>query len=55
METVFDNQQLIATFGCAQLVKMEEGMILRGGSSSDRLEALEWISLFLPEEFATVE
>ena len=55
MESVFNGEQLIATFGQAELVKMDDGMLLRGGSSTDRLEALEWISLFLPEEFVTVE
>jgi hypothetical protein len=55
IETHYNREQLIATFGQAELLKMEEGMVLRGGSSSDRLEALEWISLFLPEEFASVE
>jgi hypothetical protein len=54
-ETIYNREQLIATFGGAELIKMDEAMVLRGGSSSDRLEALEWISLFLPEEFASVE
>jgi len=55
IETGYKQEQLIATFGQAELLKMDEGMVLRGGSSSDRSEALEWISLFLPEEFASVE
>jgi hypothetical protein len=48
-------ERLIATFGRAELIKTTDGMVLRGGSASERMEALEWISLFLPEEFASVE
>ena len=55
IETGYNRQQLIATFGAAELLKLDDGMVLRGGTAADRTEALEWISLFLPEEFATVE
>jgi hypothetical protein len=54
-EMVHDREQHIASFGQAELVKIQDTMVLRGGTSSDRTDALEWISLFLPEEFATVE
>ena len=47
--------ELIATFGEARLMKVDGKIQLRGGSMSDRMEALEWLSLFLPEEVACVE
>jgi len=41
---------LIATFGAAALIKKPEGgYALAGGSSDDRIEAQEWISLFMHE------
>ena len=36
-------------------MKVDGKIQLRGGSMSDRMEALEWLSLFLPEEVACVE
>lgn len=55
---VLDERQqegaLLASFGEAQLVKVDGRLELRGGTMSDRMEALEWISLFLPEEVARV-
>ena len=40
--------EVIATFGEAKLVKTLKGKYeLRGGSSQDRAQAREWISLFL--------
>ncbi len=42
------NAQLIATFGRAQLVRTHDrGYELRGGTPGDRVEAREWISLFM--------
>ena len=55
MDRGYNCERLIATFGTAELIKVNGSMTLRGGTTSDRAEALEWISLFLPEEFATVE
>ena len=55
MQTGYNCERLIATFGTAELIKVNGNMTLRGGSTGDRTEALEWISLFLPEEFASVE
>ncbi|HEY0455254.1 MAG TPA: hypothetical protein VGE41_02705 [Verrucomicrobiae bacterium] len=49
------NENLIATFGRAELVKVQDRLCLRGGSAHERLEALEWISLFLPGEFAELD
>jgi hypothetical protein len=44
------DDQLIASFGEAQLVKKLDGILeLRGGSSDDRTAAKEWISLFCHE------
>ena len=44
------DDQLIASFGEAQLVKKLNGSLeLRGGSCDDRTSAREWISLFCHE------
>lgn len=48
-------EEIIATFGDAVLVKAGGRIQLRGGSMSDRMEALEWMSLFMPEESVRVE
>ena len=41
---------LIATFGEAKLWKdLEKHYELRGGSEEDRRQAMEWVSLFMPE------
>ncbi len=42
-------------FGEAQLVKVNGRIRLRGGSMADRTEALEWLSLFMPDEVVRVE
>ena len=47
--------QVLATFGEARLIKVEGKLHLRGGSMSDRMEALEWVSLFLPDEAVSLE
>ncbi len=45
-----DEGEVIAAFGKAHLVKFLDGKLeLRGGSKDDRLEAREWISLFMHE------
>jgi hypothetical protein len=42
--------QLLARFGEAKLLAREDGKLeLRGGTVSDRIEAREWISLFMHE------
>jgi hypothetical protein len=48
------NEELIACFGEARLVRVNGQIQLRGGSMADRAEALEWLALFLPEEAAGV-
>ena len=47
--------ELIATFGCARLIKDWDNVRLVGGNSADRAEALEWISFFLPDEVVRSE
>lgn len=52
---VFDHrtrsaEEIIATFGEAQLVKVDGRIQLRGGSMAERAEALEWVALFMPGE-----
>jgi hypothetical protein len=45
-----DNGKLIARFGTAALIEKRRGCwLLRGGSRSDKIEAREWISLFMHE------
>ena len=49
-ENAADTGAVIALFGAAALIKKPEGgYALAGGSSDDRIEAKEWISLFLHE------
>ena len=44
------SEQVLSTFGSALLVLNSEGRVeLRGGTKGDRQEAVEWISMFLPE------
>ena len=45
---------VIASFGEARLVKVDGRIELRGGTMADRMEALEWISLFMPDEAARI-
>ena len=47
--------ETIAQFGEAKLVRVEGRIRLRGGSMADRIEALEWLELFHPNEVACVE
>ena len=48
--TLEDDETPIATFGRAALIKNRQGRyVLKGGSNADRIEAREWISLFLHE------
>jgi len=48
-------EELVAAFGQAQLVRTPEGKYeLKGGTAEDRLQAKEWISLFLHEAFPTI-
>jgi hypothetical protein len=48
------DEEIIAIFGDARLVKVNGRIELRGGSMSDRLEALEWIALTLPDEMVDI-
>ena len=49
-ENAAETEIIIATFGSAALLeKPEGGYALAGGSFDDRVEAKEWISLFLHE------
>jgi hypothetical protein len=42
-------EEVIATFGEARLIQVQGEVCLRGGSMADRMEALEWLSLMMPE------
>jgi len=41
---------LIASFGEARLLRVDGALRLTGGSMADRMEALEWVAMFMPEE-----
>ncbi len=42
-------EEVIARFGEALLLRIGGRIILRGGSMTDRMEALEWVAMFMPE------
>ena len=43
-----DEGEVIASWGQARLIKYLDGKVeLKGGSKEDRIEAREWISMFL--------
>ena len=43
-------EDLVALFGQGRLVRKSRLMVeLRGGSRADRIEAVGWISMFMPE------
>ena len=45
-----EKAKVVVIFGRAQLIKHRDGrMELRGGSRGERLEAREWISIFMHE------
>ena len=52
MEQLTDERQdgLVAEFGEARLTREQGRLHLRGGSMTDRMEALEWVAMFLPDE-----
>ena len=49
------NEELIATFGEARLVRVNGTICLRGGTMADRMEALEWLSLMMPETVVCID
>jgi len=49
-EAVPERLEIIAVFGEAHLVRVEERIELRGGSMADRTEALEWLVQAMPSE-----
>lgn len=57
MEPITDEQQdgWVAEFGEARLTRERGRLHLRGGSMADRMEALEWVAMFLPDEVACVQ
>ncbi|HXG47396.1 MAG TPA: hypothetical protein VNO52_07225 [Methylomirabilota bacterium] len=50
-----DDEEVMATFGEARLVRAGDRVILRGGSMADRTEALEWLAIFHPEVVPVLE
>ena len=45
-----DEGEVIASWGQARLIKYLDGKLeLKGGSKEDRIEAREWISMFLTD------
>ena len=55
MKTRFEVQEqeredLVALFGQGRLVRVNRLLVeLRGGSQADEIEAVGWISMFMPE------
>jgi hypothetical protein len=47
--------EIVAQFGEARLVRVRGRIYLRGGSMADRMEALEWLAMMMPEEVAAFE
>jgi hypothetical protein len=41
-------------FGEAVLVRVGGRVVLRGGSMADRMEALEWMAMFMPDAVASL-
>ncbi|MGY8674451.1 MAG: hypothetical protein ACKVHO_17910 [Verrucomicrobiia bacterium] len=48
-ETGLKGEKLIASFGDARLLKSDAGVRMQGGSMADRMEAMEWVSMFMAE------
>ena len=48
-------EEVIATFGEARLIRTEGRVWLRGGSMADRMEALEWLSMMMPEVTVSID
>ena len=50
-KTVFEHdEEIVAVFGEALLVRVNGRLELRGGSMADRTEMLEWVAATMPEE-----
>jgi len=56
MESLVFNQseEVLVIFGEARLVRVKGRVYLRGGSMAERMEALEWLSIFEPQTVACV-
>jgi len=56
MESLIFNQseEVLAIFGEARLVRVNGRLYLRGGSMAERMEALEWLSIFEPQTVVCV-
>jgi hypothetical protein len=56
MEQITDERRdgVVAEFGEARLTRVKGRLHLCGGSMADRMEALEWVAMFLPDEVAGV-
>jgi hypothetical protein len=48
-----EGADIVGQFGEAALVRIEGRIVLRGGSMTDRMEALEWLSMFMPDAVAS--
>jgi hypothetical protein len=54
LQTRLRAEEVIATFGEARLMRVDGRIELRGGSMSDRMEALEWVARTLPDEMVDI-
>jgi hypothetical protein len=48
------SMEVLATFGEARLIREGDKIGLWGGSMADRLEALEWVSLMMPDAVVSI-
>jgi hypothetical protein len=48
------SEEVLAIFGEARLVRVNGRVYLRGGSMTERMEALEWLSILEPQTVACV-
>ena len=49
-----NTEVILKTFGEARLIQSGGKVRLHGGSMADRMEALEWLSVFMPEAVACI-
>ena len=50
MDAMGLRDDLVAVFGEAKLVRRDGVLRLMGGTMADRMEAMEWVMMFLPDE-----
>lgn len=49
------SELVLGRFGEALLVRVNGRIVLRGGTMADRMEAIEWMALFMPNAIMTMD